>query len=69
MLNTINSGQIDDRVYKIKSIRPYDEHFLKITGSKYSADINETMGAINNLMLEKMLANQEKIMRKLDIEA
>lgn len=70
MLNSITSAQIAQRANDINAIRP-----ARIGGSSdYELQCSvvkrvENMNIVNNLMLEKVLENQEKIMQKLDIEA
>lgn len=70
MLNSVSSAQIFQRANEINNIRP-----VHIGGSNdyelHSSVANhvENVGIVNNLMLEKVLENQEKIMKKLDIEA
>ncbi len=70
MLNSINSAQITQRANDINAIRP-----ARIGGSNdYELQCSvikhiENADIVNNIMLEKVLENQEKIMKKLDIEA
>ena len=70
MLNSISPAQITQRANDINAIRP-----ARIGGSNHyelqCSVIKHIQNAdiVNNLMLEKVLENQEKIMKKLDIEA
>ena len=69
MLNSISPAQITQRADEINAIRPAriggcNHYELQCSVVKHiqNADI------VNNIMLEKVLENQEKIMKKLDIE-
>lgn len=70
MLNSISPTQITQRADEINAIRP-----ARIGGSNHyelqCSVIKHIQNAdiVNNIMLEKVLENQEKIMKKLDIEA